>query len=115
MIVRREAILQAGLLDETFFMYGEDLDWAYRIKAAGWEIWYNADVTVLHVKEAASKQSRKARYEFYRAMDIFYRKHYAATTPWPLDWLIHGSIALRGAVDVSQRIITTFGKPTQTT
>jgi len=107
MMVRREAIIRVGLLDETFFMYGEDLDWAYRIKAAGWEIWYNADVTVLHVKEAASKKSRKARYEFYRAMDIFYRKHYAATTPRPLGWLIRGGIALRGGIDIGKRFLTT--------
>ncbi len=109
MMVRRETIMQVGLLDETFFMYGEDLDWAYRIKEAGWEIWYNADVTVLHIKEAASKKSRKARYEFYRAMDIFYRKHYAETTPRWLDWLIRGGIALRGGVDIGKRfLITTF-------
>ncbi len=103
MMVRREAIEQAGLLDEAFFMYGEDLDWAYRIKAHGWQVWYNADVTVLHVKEAASRQSRRARVEFYRAMLIFYRKHYAATTPKPLHWLILTGIALKGALDVFAR------------
>ena len=55
MLVRAEAIQAAGLLDESFFMYGEDLDWAYRIKAAGWRVYYNADVTVLHCKRAASR------------------------------------------------------------
>ncbi len=54
MLVRGEAILRAGLLDETFFMYGEDLDWAKRITDAGWEVWYNPKVTVLHIKEAAA-------------------------------------------------------------
>ena len=103
MQVRGAAIHQAGLLDETFFMYGEDLDWAYRIKQRGWQVWYNAAVTVLHVKEAASKTSSKARYEFYRAMLIFYRKHYQATTPLLLHWAIVGGIGLRGAVDVAGR------------
>lgn len=103
MLVRGEAIRQVGLLDETFFMYGEDLDWAYRIKEQGWEVWYNPAVTVLHVKEAASKSSIKARQEFYRAMEIFYRKHYAATTPRWLHWLIVGGISLRGGVDVAGR------------
>jgi len=98
MLVRAEAICQVGLLDESFFMYGEDLDWAYRIRRAGWKIYYNPHVTVLHIKEAASKHSRRARYEFYRAMDIFYRKHYAATTPLLLHWLIIGGIALRGSL-----------------
>lgn len=105
MWVRREAILQVGLLDEAFWMYGEDLDWAKRIKDAGWEVWYNPAVTVLHVKEAASRKSRRAREEFYRAMVIFYRKHYAATTPFWLHWLILGGIAIKGGLDLARRSI----------
>lgn len=88
MLVRREAITQAGLLDETYFMYGEDLDWSYQIKANGWKIFYNPAVTVTHVKRAASRHSLKAQVEFYRAMDIFYRKHYAASTPFWLHSLV---------------------------
>jgi len=80
MLVRREAIAQAGILDETYFMYGEDLDWAYQIKANGWKIYYNPAVTVIHIKRASSKHSLKAKVEFYRAMDIFYRKFYANNT-----------------------------------
>ncbi len=103
MMVRREAIQQVGLLDEAFFMYGEDLDWAYRMKQRGWQVWYNADVTVLHVKEASSRRSLRARVEFYRAMYIFYRKHFEAATPRPLHWLILAGIAGKGAVDVTWR------------
>lgn len=95
MMVRAEAIQQAGLLDETFFMYGEDLDWAFRIKAAGWKVLYNPAVIVKHVKRASSRQSRRAQVEFYRAMKIFYEKHYAKDTPWYLHALIEGAIALR--------------------
>ena len=98
MLVRAEALKQVGLLDENFFMYGEDLDWAYRIKEAGWKVYYNPQVTVLHYKRAASRHSRKANYEFYQAMHIFYRKHYAATTPFWLHWLVLGGIALRGGL-----------------
>jgi N-acetylglucosaminyl-diphospho-decaprenol L-rhamnosyltransferase len=98
MLVRDEAIRQVGLLDESFFMYGEDLDWAYRIRKAGWKIYYNPQVTVLHIKGASTKHSRKARYEFYRAMNIFYRKHYAATTPFWLHWLIIAGIVLQGGL-----------------
>lgn len=103
MLVRSQAIQQAGLLDEAFFMYGEDLDWAYRIKQQGWQVWYNPAVTVLHVKEAASKSSPKARYEFYRAMQIFYAKHYEADTPRWLHYLIVGGIRLRGSLDLAGR------------
>jgi N-acetylglucosaminyl-diphospho-decaprenol L-rhamnosyltransferase len=100
MLVRAEALKQVGLLDESFFMYGEDLDWAYRIKKVGWKVYYNPEVTVLHYKRAASRHSHKAKYEFYRAMHIFYRKHYAATTPFWLHWLILSGIALRGGLAV---------------
>ncbi len=105
MLVRREAIEDVGLLDESFFMYGEDLDWCYRIKGAGWKVYYNPQVTVLHYKEAASKHSRKARYEFYRAMYIFYRKHYAADTPFWLHWLVIGGIALRGGTAILRELL----------
>lgn len=103
MLVRGEAIVRAGLLDETFFMYGEDLDWAKRITDAGWEVWYYPKVTVLHIKEAASRSSYKARVEFYRAMNIFYDKHYRATTPFWIDWLIRGGVAAFGWADLTAR------------
>ena len=103
MLVRSEAIVRAGLLDETFFMYGEDLDWAKRITDAGWEVWYYPKVTVLHIKEAASRSSYKARVEFYRAMNIFYDKHYRAGTPFWLDWLIRGGVAVFGWADLAAR------------
>lgn len=100
MMVRGEVVRQVGLLDERFFMYGEDLDWAYRIKQAGWNIYYNAAVTVLHYKEAASKGDRvirpKTRYEFYRAMYLFYREHYAKQTSLPVHGLVLFGLVLRG-------------------
>lgn len=104
MQVRCEAIEQVGLLDESYFMYGEDLDWAKRIKDAGWEIWYNGQVEITHVKEASSRRSGKARVAFYEAMWIFYRKHYRAQTPWLLDKLILLGIALKGGADVAGRL-----------
>ncbi len=98
MLVRGEAIRRAGLLDESFFMYGEDLDWAKRIKDSGWKVYYNPAVTVQHVKRAASRFSRKAQVEFYRAMLIFYRKHYAAHTPFWLHGLVLAGIMLKGGL-----------------
>jgi GT2 family glycosyltransferase len=105
MQVRREAIADAGLLDEAFFMYGEDLDWAKRIKDAGWEVWYNGACEMTHVKEAASSQSAKARIDFYEAMWLFYRKHYRATTSWALDKLILAGIVGKGGLDVSRHLL----------
>ena len=99
MLVRAEAISQAGLLDAQFFMYGEDLDWAYRIKRAGWRVLYNPKVAITHVKRAAARKSPRARVEFYRAMGVFYRKHYAVSTPWYLHGAITGAIALRTGIE----------------
>jgi GT2 family glycosyltransferase len=100
MQVRKEAIKAAGLLDERFFMYGEDLDWAFRIKKAGWKVFYHPAVTVRHVKRAASRRSRKAQFEFHRASLMFYRKHYRATTPLPLHLMVLTGLLLKGGRDL---------------
>lgn len=104
MQVRRETIQQVGLLDEVFFMYGEDIDWAFRIKEAGWKVVYHPQVVVKHVKRAASKQSKKAQFEFWRAMLIFYRKHYRSTTPLPLHAMILLGLTLKGGRGLWQEI-----------
>lgn len=101
MMLRSEAIRDVGLLDEAFFMYGEDLDWCYRIKKAGWKVLYNPDCTVLHYKRASSRHSRKALYEFYRAMLLFYEKHYAQTTPFWLHWFVIGAVHLQAGLALS--------------
>lgn len=104
MLVRREAIAQVGLLDEAFFMYGEDLDWAKRIKDAGWQVWYNGQCEITHVKEAASGQSAKSRVDFYEAMWIFYRKHYSAHTKRSLELAIRTGIAATGGLDIARHL-----------
>jgi N-acetylglucosaminyl-diphospho-decaprenol L-rhamnosyltransferase len=96
MMVRAEAIAAVGLLDERFFMYAEDLDWSKRIKEAGWKIYYNPQVVVLHVKRASSRQFKPARLEFERASLRFYRKHYQAQTSRWLNGLILAALAVRG-------------------
>jgi GT2 family glycosyltransferase len=84
MMVRRETIKEVGLLDESFFMYGEDIDWCYRIKSANWKIIYFSDAKIVHYKGSSNskKQNKKLTYEFYNAMYIFYNKHYKKGYPW---------------------------------
>lgn len=96
MQVRREAIERVGLLDEAFFMYGEDIDWAFRIKEAGYKVWYHPAVTVHHFKRAASRKNPKAQFEFWRAMLIFYRKHFRRTTIFPVHLLILSALLFKG-------------------
>ncbi len=106
MLVRVSAIDQVGLLDERFFMYGEDLDWAYRLKAQGWRIFYNPSVRALHQKGATSaRQSGRMIVEFYRAMYLFHQKHYAARSPRPLNWLVAAGIAARGGVALGLNLL----------
>ncbi len=104
MLMRTAALQQAGILDETFFMYGEDLDLALRIKQNGWKVYYYPGATILHYKRESSKRSQKAQIEFYRAMYIFYEKHYRATTPFYLDWFVMAGIALKGGLALAPEI-----------
>lgn len=76
MLIKREVITKIGLLDESFFMYGEDIDFCYRAKKSGFLVYYYADAKIIHHKGASSKKSSKALFEFYNAMKIFYKKHY---------------------------------------
>jgi GT2 family glycosyltransferase len=79
LMIRREVIEQIGLLDERFFMYGEELDWCLRAKRAGWTVMYHPDARIIHYKGESTKyNSKKATMEFYKAMFLFYRKHFAA-------------------------------------
>jgi N-acetylglucosaminyl-diphospho-decaprenol L-rhamnosyltransferase len=96
MMVRTRAVADVGLMDERFWMYGEDLDWAKRIKDDGWRVVYYPLVEVLHVKRASSRQNKRAQYEFYRAMLIFYHKHYRADTSYPLHLLIILGLLIKG-------------------
>lgn len=81
-MVRREVIKQVGMLDEDYYFYGEDMDWCYRIKEAGWKIMYNPAVTVLHKKKQSGRahtdRVRRVKTElfFYQYNKLFYQKNY---------------------------------------
>jgi GT2 family glycosyltransferase len=106
MLVRGQVVREVGLLDEAYFMYGEDLDWAYRIKQYGWKIMYLPSMVVHHYKRASSRQrpfpSIRA---FYDAMRVFHRKHYAATTPAPLNALIELGITLKEVWGIGSNLL----------
>ena len=78
MLLRKKVLDEVGLLDETFFMYGEDIDLSYRIIKAGYNNYYFHDTTILHYKgESTKKNSIKYIYIFYNAMLIFAKKHFS--------------------------------------
>lgn len=95
MFMRGEALDDSGLLDETFFMYGEDIDLCYRIKHAGWKIIYYGKSSITHLKGASSKkQKNKLIYEFYRAMYIYYKKHHAHESSFIVNMVVYFGIAV---------------------
>lgn len=106
MLVRTSVVREVGLLDEAYFMYGEDLDWAYRIKQYGWKIMYVPSATVHHYKRASSRQRPfKSIRAFYDAMRVFHRKHYAATTPAPLNFAIEAGITLKEYLSLGRNLL----------
>ncbi len=106
MLLRAGVIREVGLLDEQFFMYGEDLDWAFRIKQLGWRVVYYPQVVVYHYKRAASTRSALPSIRaFYDAMRIFHRKHYRATTPAPLNALIETGITAKELLALGRNLL----------
>lgn len=97
MLIRGTVLEQIGLLDEQFFLYAEDLDLALRAKQQGWQVWYNAAVTVLHYKGQSSRQrSTFANVQFFKTMRLFHDKHFQARSSFLANGLIHASIGLLG-------------------
>lgn len=95
-MVRREALEDVGLLDDTFFMYGEDLDWSYRFTKAGWKIWYYPKTTIVHhYRKSSSQKPLQTAYVFHTAMAIFYNKHFASQKPFYVNAAVYWAIAFR--------------------
>lgn len=103
-MVRRKALDQIGLLDEDFFMYGEDIDLSYRLLQGGWQNYYLPCV-ILHYKgESTEKSSYRYVHVFYEAMLIFFNKHYGRRH-YILGSLIRLAVYARALVDMWQRLV----------
>lgn len=77
MFVRKSVVDEVGMLDERFFMYGEDLDWCYRFLKKGYGIYYNPKAQIIHYKGESSKKNKLLYIRcFHEAMVLFYQKHY---------------------------------------
>jgi len=106
MMVRREVVDVVGLLDEDIFMFGEDIDWCWRIKQAGWKICYFPSAVVYHYHGAASRlRPVGTTINLHKGMEVFYRKHMAPKY-WPVfNALVYTAIWCRAAVFVVLRIL----------
>jgi N-acetylglucosaminyl-diphospho-decaprenol L-rhamnosyltransferase len=112
MLIRREALEDVGLLDESYWLYMDDLDWCYRFHRQGWGVWYDGRVSVLHVKGGTTvTERRRARHRavpqtiaFHRSMGRFYRKFYSGRRPL-LDAAIYLAIGVKTAIAVARSVV----------
>ncbi len=108
MLLRAETLNKIGLLDETFFMYGEDIDLSYRITLGGYNNYYYPETTIIHYKgESTKKGSVNYVLVFYNAMKIFARKHFSkGKGAGTMIFFINLAIYLRAAMAIAGRFIT---------
>lgn len=112
MMVKKEVLDKVGGFDETFFMYGEDVDLSYRIQKAGYKNYYLAETSIIHFKgESTRKGSMNYVKMFYNAMSIFVRKHYGGSRAGFFIFLIHIAIWLRAALTAASNFIRRIGLP----
>ena len=106
MLIRKSVLDKIGLLDETFFMYGEDIDLSYRIQLAGYKNYYFAESEIIHYKgESTKKSSVNYVFVFYRAMVIFAKKHFSSNNAQLYSILINCGIYLRAALAIISRLM----------
>ena len=104
-LVRKTVIDKIGLLDERFFMYAEDLDWAYRMRQAGYKIYYFPKTKIIHykhqsgIKKLNDKLIKSTTKEnFYRTMKLFYDKHYQYKYPQIVRKIVFWGIRMIGRI-----------------
>ncbi len=112
MLLRKETLDKVGLLDETFFMYGEDIDLSYRITKAGYKNYYFPETTIIHYKgESTKKGSLNYVKVFYKAMIIFARKHFSGGKAGIFAFIIQTAIYLRAFISVIKRLFSKIWLP----
>ncbi len=106
MFIRKSVLDKIDLLDESFFMYGEDIDLSYRIIKAGYENYYFSDTTIIHYKgESTKKGSLNYVRIFYNAMIIFAKKHFSSKNIKLFIIFINIAIYIRAFLSIFKRIV----------
>lgn len=109
MMLRKTCLDKIGLLDEDYFMYGEDIDLSYRVTLGGFKNYYFPETGIIHYKgESTKKTSVNYVFTFYRAMIIFAQKHYSSKSAGMFSLLIHFAIYVRAFLAIIQRIVRTL-------
>lgn len=106
LVTAREVLLSAGLLDERFFMFSEEVEWCHRIRRAGWRIVYQPEATVVHFEGASSGQDVPRRQvEFDTSKVMLFRLLYGGLSAELLRAYLLGTYALRIIVEGSKGLI----------
>jgi GT2 family glycosyltransferase len=112
MMIPRKVLDELGSFDETFFMYGEDVDLSYRIQKAGYRNYYFAGTTIIHFKgESTKKGSLNYVRMFYNAMSLFVHKHYGGTRAGIFNLSIQFAIRVRAAIAAMTKFLKWIGLP----
>lgn len=107
MLMRRSVLDKVGLLDEDYFMYGEDIDLSYRILKGGYKNYYFPETRIIHYKGESTKTgSLNYVHVFYKAMQIFARKHFSQKNAKLFNFLIDCAIWFRASLAALKRIIS---------
>lgn len=107
MLVRVKMVQEVGSLDEDYFMYSEETDWCFRIKKAGWKIWYFSSAIIYHLGGgSASRSSFTQLVLLYQGKILFFRKNYG----WAHAFVLRYGLALVNMVGLIRRVFSMFGK-----
>jgi len=110
MLLRKQVIEKVTGFDETFFMYGEDVDLSYRVQAAGYKNYYFSNSSIIHFKgESTKKGSLNYVRMFYQAMSIFVQKHYSGSKAFIFSFLIQLAIGARAVISLFSGLLTKWG------
>ena len=112
MLLRTLTLEKVGLLDEQFFMYGEDIDLSYRIKLGGYKNYYFPDTKIIHYKgESTKKSSVNYVFVFYNAMILFAKKHFSNKNANLFSFAINLAIYMRASLSLINRFVKKIATP----
>ena len=113
LMLSRESLKKVGLLDEAYFMYGEDIDFSWRIRLAGYKNYYFPEVRIIHYKgESTKHSSMNYVYTFYNAMSIFVSHYYSGGNAKLFNGLLQVAIWLRAGMAWARRVLQAVALPT---
>jgi GT2 family glycosyltransferase len=106
LITRRDVIEQVGLLDERYFMYWEDADWCYRIKKAGWKVFYIPKARIIHYAGESSKSNgNRMITEFHKSVYYYYRKNHIGSPLSPINFITFFGLSFRAIVKIAFNVL----------